>query len=107
MATSEADLAVIRRAYAKQILANLPHPDPRLEAAFGELRREDFLGPGPWQLARFPAGYISSPSDDPVYLYQNIPVGIMPGQGLNNGQPSFLAYLISMGQAREGERAVH
>jgi protein-L-isoaspartate(D-aspartate) O-methyltransferase len=71
------------------------------------LRREDFLGPGPWQLMRFPAGYVSSLSDDPVYLYQVIAVGIVPGQGLNNGQPSFLALLISMGRAREGEHAVH
>jgi protein-L-isoaspartate(D-aspartate) O-methyltransferase len=107
MVTSEAELEIVRRAYAKQIAAAVTRDDPRIETAFSELHREDFLGPGPWQLMRFPAGYFSSPSDDPVYLYQDIAVGMVPGQGLNNGQPSFLAFLISIGRAQEGEHAVH
>lgn len=27
--------------------------DPRLEDAFAEIRRKDFLKPSPWQMARF------------------------------------------------------
>ena len=40
------DLGAIRRAYAKQILAEAEVDDPRLEAAFAMVPREDFLGPG-------------------------------------------------------------
>ena len=42
------ELAIIRRAYAKQILAAAQIDDPSLELAFAQVRREDFLGPGPW-----------------------------------------------------------
>ena len=44
----EQELAIIRRAYAKQVLAEWQVDDPRLELAFTQVRREDFLGPGPW-----------------------------------------------------------
>ena len=42
------ELDIIRRAYAKQILAAAQIDDPSLELAFAQVRREDFLGPGPW-----------------------------------------------------------
>jgi len=103
----EAKLAIARCAYAKQIMASYNLRDRRLEKAFAELRREDFLGPGPWQLSTSPGGYRLTPDDDPVHLYQDECVGIMPGKGLNNGQPSFLAFLIYLGHLREGEHAVH
>jgi len=104
---SEAELAIIRRAYAKQIMGPFGLSDARLEAAFAELWREDFLGPGPWQLAPGPKGYYSAPSADPVYLYQDALIGIKAEKELNNGQPSFLAFLISLGRLQEGEHAVH
>ena len=39
----EQELAIIRRAYAKQVLAEWQVDDPRLELAFTQVRREDFL----------------------------------------------------------------
>ena len=48
----QAELRIIRAAYARQILAARVD-DPRLEAAFGAVRREDFLGPGPWPIMRW------------------------------------------------------
>ena len=42
----EQELAVIRRAYAKQIMAVMETEDARVEAAFSEVRREHFLGDG-------------------------------------------------------------
>ena len=42
----EAELVIIRRAYAKQVLATVSVDDPHVEAAFAEVRREDFLGAG-------------------------------------------------------------
>jgi protein-L-isoaspartate(D-aspartate) O-methyltransferase len=105
--TPENELQVLRRAYAKQIVHAARASDPRLEKALAELRREDFLSAGPWQLMRFPGGYQITPNDDPTYLYQDVPVAIMPEKGLNNGQPSFLTSLISVGELRDGESAVH
>ena len=103
----EQRLAVARRDYARNVLAAHKLDDPRLEAAFAEVRREDFLGPGPWQLFTREDGYRPTPDDDPVHLYQDIGVGLIPERGLNNGVPQFLAFLIHLGKLKEGEHAVH
>ena len=97
----------MRRAFAKQIVHAARVTDPRLEQALAALRREDFLPPGPWQLMRLPDHYQATPTDDPIYLYQDTPVAILHEKGLNNGQPSFLTFLISIGRLQDGERAVH
>jgi protein-L-isoaspartate(D-aspartate) O-methyltransferase len=47
------------------------------------------------------------PSRNPVYLYTDVLVGILPERNLNNGQPSFLAALIAAAAPRPGEHAVH
>jgi protein-L-isoaspartate(D-aspartate) O-methyltransferase len=101
------ELNVVRRAYAKQILAAAGVEDPRLGAAFATVRREDFLGPGPWQIVRWGRGYVATPSADPVYLYTDDLVGIVPERDLNNGQPSLHAKLIASAAAQPGEHAVH
>ncbi len=105
--TRDDELEIIRRTYAKQILHAACATDPRLEEALAKLPREEFLLPGPWQLMRFPGGYQSTPNDDPTYLYQDAPVAIIPEKHLNNGQPSFLAFLISLGELQLGEHAIH
>jgi hypothetical protein len=46
----EQEQAIVRRAYAKQIMVPLNAADPRVEAAFAVVRREAFLGPGPWPI---------------------------------------------------------
>ena len=79
------ELATIRRAYAKQIMGVAERTDPRVEAAFATIRREDFLGPGPWQIMRWLGGYRTTPDPDPVHLYANVVVGIIPERGINNG----------------------
>jgi protein-L-isoaspartate(D-aspartate) O-methyltransferase len=43
------ELTIVRRAYARQILAAAGVVDARIEAAYAAVRREDFLGPGPWK----------------------------------------------------------
>ena len=47
-----------------------------------------FLGPGPWPMLHW-RGYVTTPGDDPVYLYQDLLVGIIPECGLNNGRRHF------------------
>jgi protein-L-isoaspartate(D-aspartate) O-methyltransferase len=102
---TEAELAIVRRAYAKQImLFNAAHP--RAEAAFAVARREAFLGPGPWPICTR-GGHMTTPDDDPVYLYQNLLVGLIPERRLNNGQPSGHAMLMVQADPRPGEHTVH
>jgi len=103
----ETELAIVRRAYAKQVMAAAGANDRRVEAAFAAARREDFLGRGPWQILRWDRGYAPTPSRNPVYIYADVLVGILPERNLNNGQPSFLAALIASAALRPGEHAVH
>src|SRR5260370_39041982 len=93
----ESELAIVRRAYAKHVMAAAGVADRRVEAAFAAVRREHFLGPGPWPILRWGRGYEPSPSRDPGYLYDDVLVGIIPERNLNNGHPSFLAALIASG----------
>src|SRR5215469_18032401 len=79
---------------------------PRLEAAFAAVRREAFLGPGPWPLIRFPP-YLTTPDNDPVYLYQDVLVGLVTERRLNNGEPSGHAMLMAEADPRPGEHVVH
>jgi protein-L-isoaspartate(D-aspartate) O-methyltransferase len=103
----DTELAIVRRAYAKQILATVQIEDPRLEAAYAQVRREDFLGPGPWVIPRWLNGYVPTPSDDPVYVYIDNVVQIDAARHLNNGQPSSHAKWITAASIREGDHVVH
>ena len=60
------ELDIVRRAYAKQMLAVVQVDNPRLEAAFAAVRREDFMGPGPWVMPRWLNGWVATPDDDPT-----------------------------------------
>jgi protein-L-isoaspartate(D-aspartate) O-methyltransferase len=105
---TEAELAIVRRAYAKQMLAVFGVTNPRVEAAFAAVRREAYLGPGPWPIwYPFRRGYVATPSDDPIYLYQDVFVSLIPERNLNNGEPAGHAMLIACADARSGEHAVH
>ena len=96
------ELAVVRRAYAMQIAAAGRVTDPRVVDAFATIRREDFLGPGPWPIYRFWEGYVASPSADPVYLYTNDLIGISTERHINNGEPSLHAWLLARATPRVG-----
>ena len=104
------ELEIMRRAYAKQVLAAAEIADARIEAAFAAVKREDFLGPGPWPVLRWQgptARYVRTPSADPAYLYINSVVGILPERNLNNGEPSLHAALIAAAAPQPGEHVVH
>ena len=103
----DTELEIVRRAYAKQVTAAAGIADRRIENAFASVKREDFLGRGPWPILRWGQGYVPTPSRNPVYLYADILVGIIPEQNLNNGQPSFLATLIAAAAPKPGQHAVH
>lgn len=99
---------LVRLAYAKQVVATaLGVADPRLEAALASVRKEDFLGPGPWMMFHPSDEYAETPDADPVHLYQDALFGLVPKKRLNNGLPSFVTMLISFGRPEEGEHVVH
>jgi protein-L-isoaspartate(D-aspartate) O-methyltransferase len=103
----ETERRIIRRAFAKQVTGAVGVTDPRIEDAFAAVRREDFLGPGPWQMVRHGAGYVPTAGDDPVYLYTDDLFGIVPERSLNNGQPRLHAALIAAAAPQAGEHVVH
>jgi protein-L-isoaspartate(D-aspartate) O-methyltransferase len=85
--------------------AGLPN-DGRIAAAFASTRRENFVGPGPWKI--FVGGkVVETPSDDPVFLYQDIVVAIAPERGINNGQPVLHAICLQALDLKEGETVLH
>jgi protein-L-isoaspartate(D-aspartate) O-methyltransferase len=104
----EAELSIIRAAYAKQVMAAARVVgDARLDEALRAVRREDFLGAGPWPIVRWFRNYVPTPDADPVYLYTDDLVGILPERQINNGQPSLHANLIHQAAPAAGDHVVH
>jgi protein-L-isoaspartate(D-aspartate) O-methyltransferase len=100
-------LDAARRAYAKKLVTSV-QGDERLERAFATVRREAFLGSGPWKVFRLSdGGYADTPSADAAQLYSDDLFAIAPERKINNGQPSFHAYLLRHAAPREGEHVVH
>ena len=106
-----------RQFYADEIRLAGNVKSPAVLAAFARVPREDFLGPPPWQIpdldhralspdaANFKPSYF--PTSDARDLYHNVLVGLDVGKGLNNGQPSALAYWIAALDLKPGERVFH
>ncbi len=107
MPATEAELREVRRAYARQTLVLAKVVDERLENAFATVRREDFLGPGPWPIFQRTGTYKYTASADPVHLYTDDLIGIVPERRINNGQPRLHAELLSYAGIRAGDHVVH
>jgi len=104
----QTELRIVRRAYAKQILAAAGVRNSRIETAYAEVGREDYLNPGPWQIFRWWSGAdLPTPDADPVYVYTNDVIEIDPKRRINNGEPAFHAHLIASALPRQGEHVVH
>src|SRR5690242_2483502 len=101
---TEQELTTLRRAYARHVAFFAG--EPRLEDAFFAVRREAFMGEGPWLIGA--AGLPRrTPDADPHWLYQDMLVSLIAEKELNNGQPSFLAFLIGLGRIQPGDHVVH
>ncbi|WP_338692935.1 methyltransferase domain-containing protein [Bradyrhizobium sp. 26S5] len=104
----QAELRIIRAAYAKQIMAAANVSDTRVAGAFAAIPREDFVGPGPWMMLRWwTRDYVPTPDADPVYLSTNDLVALLPDRRLNNGQPSLHAHLMHQAAPAAGDHVVH
>ena len=102
----EAD--TLRERYAAEFAYTAHLTSAAVIRAFARVPRERYLGPGPWRIfqpyARF---YWTTPDADPKHLYHDVLVAIDEMRLLNNGQPSFLAFLIEALELQEGDHAVH
>jgi protein-L-isoaspartate(D-aspartate) O-methyltransferase len=103
----DTELEIVRGAYAKRVMFAAGIHDRRVEAAFASVPREYFLGRGPWPILRWNRGYVPTPSRNPVYIYDDVLVGIVPERNLNNGQPWLHALLVASAAQRPDEHAVH
>lgn len=101
------DLTQVRWAYARQLVGLLGVEDHRLEQAFASVPREHFLGNGPWRLRQWPGGFVTLPSNDPVYVYQDVLVSLDAQRGVNNGSPSLHARMLRALAPSEGDTIAH
>ncbi|WP_309550640.1 protein-L-isoaspartate O-methyltransferase family protein [Rhizobium rhizogenes] len=104
-ADSRASLDDIRAFHAKMMAAASNSTDERLEQAFRLVRREAFMGPGPWQI-KVNQRYLETPSDDPYFLYQNVLVALDISKGINNGEPFLHAAFMGAVAPRPGETVI-
>jgi protein-L-isoaspartate(D-aspartate) O-methyltransferase len=105
--TTDADpLATCRAAYAHAVVTRYGADDPAVEAAFGKVPREAFLGPPPWTVG--PGGPMSwSQTSQPEALYQDVLVALDRANGINNGQPSLHALCIAALHLTRTDRVLH
>ena len=102
------DLEAHRKHYS-QLVTTIGRVDPtntRLISAFANVKREDYLGPGPWKI-RANSTYIVTPTENPAFLYQDVLVALKSDDGLNNGQPSLHARCLDKLEISAGDTVIH
>lgn len=80
--------------------------DDRLIEAFSRVSRENYLGPGPWEVF-VGREYMRTIDGDPRHVYQDILIGVKPEAKINNGQPTLHACCMDAAQLESGARVVH
>jgi protein-L-isoaspartate(D-aspartate) O-methyltransferase len=101
------ELAILRRAYAHQMVALTGAEDSDLERAFAAVPREVFLGPGPWTFRGFNVAPCRVAELDPVLVYQDVLVALDEAHGVNNGSPSLHAMMLHALAVVPGATVLH
>lgn len=104
------DMDLLRRFYAEEVRVCAHLRTRELVDAFAKVRREKFLGPGPWLIGSqgsHAADYWTTENDDPAHVYHNVVIAIDPQKHLNNGQPGGLATWIDALELKPGARVLH
>jgi protein-L-isoaspartate(D-aspartate) O-methyltransferase len=95
-----------RKFFADLLNATVGSRNERLVAALTGTPRERFLGPGPWKI--FVGGqYITTPTDDPAFLYQDVVVALQEKDRINNGQPMLHTACLATLDPQAGESVIH
>lgn len=107
-----ASLADYRRFYAEEIATVAALRSHALVEALAKVPRENFLGPGPWQIGSIEmmaarVQHRQTEDADPRRLYHNIVVVIDSARNLNNGHPATLASWLDALEIAPGERIFH
>ncbi len=95
-----------RRFFAEFVVRSTGSADARLIDAFAAVPREDYVGKGPWPVF-VGSGYLTTISDDPSLLYQDILIGLATDRKINNGQPTLHAHCLAAAAPSAGETVVH
>jgi protein-L-isoaspartate(D-aspartate) O-methyltransferase len=98
-----------RLAYAEELRFTAHVRSAALCAAFAAVRRERFLGAGPWRI-RSPmdrAGYWTTEDADPRAVYHDVLIALDETRQINNGQPSLWAFLLDQLDIAAGDQALH
>ena len=101
-----------RRFYAEEVQYAANLTSCALVEAFARVPREDFLGPGPWQIgaadmATGKVEYKTTASADPRHVYHNVIIALDAARNLSNGQPGSLAAWIGALDLQPGNRVFH
>src|SRR5260370_15589536 len=103
---NKAGLEEIRGFFATMMAVASGPTDPRFERAFELVRREAFVGPGPWHINIYQRS-VETRSADPVFLYQNVLVRLDAAKGINNGEPFLHAAWMGAVEPKPGEAVCH
>jgi len=93
--------ARLRKAYAARIARLAGVSDPRIEAAYAAVPREDYAGPPPWHVSG--GGFGAARENDVAALYDDVLIAIDARRGINNGQPSLHAICIEALALKDGD----
>jgi protein-L-isoaspartate(D-aspartate) O-methyltransferase len=74
--------------------------------ALANVRREQFLGPGPWTVSTGAHGQVAEETD-PRLLYQDVSVALDAGRNLYNGSPSVISIWLDAADIQKGNRIFH
>ena len=103
---NKAGLEEVRGFFAKMMAVASGSTDPRFERAFELVRREAFVGPGPWHINIYQRA-VETPSADPIFLYQNVLVRLDAAKGINNGEPFLHAAWMGAVEPKDGDVICH
>jgi len=103
-------LVRLRQRFAERVRDAAHLGTPALVRGLATVPREEFVGPGPWQLlrpSRLGHGYETTPDDDPRHLYDFVLVALDANRNINNGEPSSLLRWLDALALAPGDRFLH
>jgi len=104
-------LGEVRRFYAEEVRMAAPLRQRAVAEAFARVPREEYLGPGPWQIAAADIGmgasYVTTDDAEARHVYHNVSVALDTGRHLMNGQPATVGRWIDELDIRPGDRVFH